>query len=95
MPEDELKKLVDTNPKAAREYQQQLQQYQQQGSQKKNPRVVAQEMLNAFRMELRAAKSLIENDIKPLEETTADLANIEKALLNISQFTPSHWVKKP
>lgn len=95
LPEDELKKLVDTNPKAAREYQQQLQQYQQQGSQKKNPRIVAQEMLNAFRVELRAAKSLIENDIKPLEETATDLANIEKALLNISQFTPPHWVNKP
>jgi len=93
--EDELKKMVDTNPKAAREYQQQLQQYQQQGSQKKNPRVVAQEMLNAFRVELRAAKSLIENDNKPLEETSTDLANIEKALVNISQFTSPHWVNKP
>ncbi len=95
LPDDELKKMIDTDPKAAGEYQQQLRQYQQQGSQKKNPRVVAQEMLNAFRVELRAAKSLIENDNKPLEETSTDLANIEKALLNISQFTSPHWVNKP
>jgi hypothetical protein len=95
LPDDELKKMIDTDPKAAAEYQQQLRQYQQQGSQKKNPRLVAQEMLNAFRVELRAAKSLIENDIKPLEETATDLANIEKALLNISHFTPTHWVNKP
>jgi hypothetical protein len=85
---EELEKL---SPQALLEYRQQLQQNQQ-GTQKKNPRAVAQEMLNGFRMELRAAKELIENDNKPLEKTTADLANIEKALFNISQF---HWVKKP
>jgi hypothetical protein len=85
---EELEKL---SPQALREYKHQLQQ-QQQGNQKRNPRVVAQEMLNAFRVELRAAKELIEHDNKPLEETTTDLANIEKALVNISQF---HWVKRP
>jgi hypothetical protein len=89
MSNDEFNKMMDTNPEAALAYKQQL---QQQGSQKKNPRVVAQEMLNAFRVELRAAKSLIETDNKPLEETTADLINIEKALVNISQ---AHWIKKP
>ena len=90
---DDLNKLIDTNPEAALEYQYLLHQ-QQQGGQKKNPRAVAQEMLNAFRMELRGARSLIENEHKPLEEKTADLANIDKALYNISQLTP-HWVKKP
>ena len=85
---EELEKL---SPLALREYKHQLQQHQQ-GNQKRNPRVVAQDMLNAFRVELRAAKELIENDNKPLEETTTDLANIEKALVNISQF---HWVKRP
>jgi hypothetical protein len=85
---EELEKL---SPQALREYKHQLQQHQQ-GNQKRNPRLVAQDMLNAFRVELRAAKELIENDNKPLEETTTDLANIEKALVNISQF---HWVKRP
>jgi hypothetical protein len=92
--EDELTKLVDTNPRAVLEYRKQLQQYQQQGGQKKNPRVVGQEMLNAFRMELRAAHSLIDNENKPLEEKSADLNNIQRALENISRLTP-HWVKKP
>lgn len=91
---DELEKMVDTNPAAVLEYRKQLQQYQQ-GGQKKNPRAIAQEMLNAFRVELRAAKSLIENENKPLEEKTTDLANIDKALYDISQLTPSHWVNKP
>ena len=92
LPNDELEKLIDTNPAAALEYRQQM---HQMGGQRKNPRAVAQEMLNAFRVELRAAKSLIENENKPLEEKKADLANIEKALQNISRLTPPHWVKKP
>jgi hypothetical protein len=86
---EELSKLVDTNPAAALEYRKQLQQHQQ-GTQKKNPRLVAKEMLNAFRMELRGAKSLIENESKKSEETAADLANIQKALYDISQLTPNH-----
>ena len=81
---DEISKLADTNPEALFEYRQ-----QQQGSQKKPPKAVAQEILNAFRLELRAAKSLIENENKALEEKQADLAKIEKALHNISHFTPS------
>jgi hypothetical protein len=85
-----MEKLSDD---ALREYRKQLQQHQQ-GSQRRNPRAVAQEMLHAFRIELRGAKSLIENDKKPLEEKTADLANIDKALYDISQLT-THWVKKP
>ena len=52
-------------------------------------------MLNAFRKELRAGKLLIENENKPPEEKQADLARIEKALNNISHFTPSHWIQKP
>ena len=91
---DELEKLMEIDPEAVIEYQLQLQQ-QHQGGQKKNPRAVAQEMLNAFRVELRGAKSLIENESRPLEEKIADLNNIEKALHNISRLTPPHWVKKP
>jgi hypothetical protein len=41
-------------------------------------------------MELRGAKSLIENESKKSEETAADLANIQKALYDISQLTPNH-----
>ncbi len=84
---EELSKLMDTNPEAALEYKHQLQKYQQ-GSQKKNPRVVAQEMLNAFRVELRAGRLLIENENKPLAEKQGDLARIDKALNDISHLTP-------
>jgi hypothetical protein len=87
---EEIEKL---SVPALREYQQQLQ--QPHGSQKKNHKAIAQEMLNAFRMELRGAKELIEKESKSLEEKTADLANIDKALYDISQLTPPHWVKKP
>jgi hypothetical protein len=68
----------------------------QQGSQKKDSnKAIAQEMLNAFRKELRAGRLLIENENKPLEEKQADLARIDKALHNISHFTPSHWIQRP
>ena len=90
---DELSKLIDTNPEAALEYKHQLQKYQQ-GSQRKDPRAIAQEMLHAFRMELRAGKLLLENENKPPAEKQADLDRIEKALNDISHFTPSHWVNK-
>jgi hypothetical protein len=84
---DELEKL---SPQALLEYRHQLQQNQQ-GGQKKPSKAIAQDMLNAFRVELRGAKELIENENKSSEEQNTDLDNIEKALLNISQF---HWVKK-
>jgi len=87
---EEIEKL---SPQALREYQQQVQ--QPHGSQKRNPKAVAQEMLNAFRMELRGAKELIEKENKSLEEKTADLNNLQKALDNISRLTPPHWVRKP
>jgi hypothetical protein len=74
------------------EYQQQLQ--VPQGGQKKNPKAIAQEMLHAFRIELRGARELIEKENKSLEEKTADLNSIDKALYNISQLT-THWIKKP
>ena len=87
---DDVEKL---SPPALREYQQQLQARTQGGS-KKNPRIVAQEMLHAFRVELRAAKSLIETEKNLQEETKTDLTNIDKALHNISELT-THWVRKP
>jgi hypothetical protein len=88
----DIEKLLATNPDALSEYRRQL---LQQGSQKKDSKAIAQEMLNAFRKELRAGKLLIENENKTLDEKQADLARIEKALNNISHFTPLHWVNKP
>ena len=93
MSNEEFNKMMDTNPEAALEYRHQLQLNQQSG-QKKNPKTVAQEMLHAFRMELRAGKLLIEKENKPPTEKQADLDRIEKALNDISHFTPSHWVNK-
>jgi hypothetical protein len=87
--EEELETLIDTDPVGTFEYRQKL----QQRSQKKEPKAVAQEILNEFRKELLAGKQLIENDGKPLEEKQADLTRIEKALYNISYLT-NHWVKK-
>ena len=85
---EELERL---SPQATLEYRHQLQQNQQ-GSQKRKPKAVAQEMLNAFRVELRGAKELLEKENKSPEEKRVDLANIEKALDDISRLTPSHWV---
>lgn len=88
----DFEKLLSTNIEALADYRRQA---LQQGGQKKDSKAIAQEMLNAFRKELRAGKLLIENENKPLIEKQADLARIEKALNNISHFTPSHWVTKP
>jgi hypothetical protein len=91
---EDVNKLVDTNPEAALEYRHQQQLFQQ-GSLKRNPKVITQDMLHAFRMELLGARELIEKENKSLEEKTADLNNIDKALVNISHLIPPHWVKKP
>jgi hypothetical protein len=88
--EDELKNMVDKDPKAVLEYRKQLL-----GEAKRDSRVIALEMLNAFRMELRVAHEWIKKENKPLEEKSIDLINIEKAIYDISQLTPPHWIKKP
>ncbi|MBI5964012.1 MAG: hypothetical protein HY863_11090 [Chloroflexi bacterium] len=67
-------------------------QYFQQEASKSDAKVVAQEMLKAFRKELIAGKTLIENDNRPLEEKQEELARIEKALANLTMLTP-HWVR--
>ena len=90
MPDKQIEKLLATNPEEVGEYRRQM--LQQGSNQKKDPKIIAQEMLNSFRKELRAAISLIEKDNRPLDEKQAELAAIEKALNNISQFTPTHWV---
>lgn len=57
----------------------------------KDTKSAAQEMLNAFRRELRAARQLIENDGKMTSEKQNELAKIEKALYDISYLT-NHWI---
>jgi len=87
----EMENLYETDPEAVREYRRLL---LRPVEQRKDPAGVAHEILNAFRKELRAAKSLIENENRPLEEKQAELSKIEKALYNIAYLT-IHWVKKP
>ncbi len=54
---------------------------------KKDARLVALEILKAFRLELLAAKMLIENEGNSAEKNNNDLIKIEKALHDISQLT--------
>ena len=61
-------------------------------SRKRDPVLIAIEILKAFRKELIAAKMLIENDSKAEVEKRAELANLEKALNNIN-FLTNHWIK--
>jgi len=69
-------------------------QFAQRDASKKDAITIAQEILKTFRKEMIAAKLLIENDSRPLEEKQAELAKIEKALYDISYLT-NHWIKKP
>jgi hypothetical protein len=87
----DIDKLYEIDPEAVTEYRREL---LQQGSHKKDSKSIAQEMLNAFRMELRAAISLIEKDKRPQEEKQTELIQIKKTLDNISYLT-NHWIKKP
>jgi hypothetical protein len=93
MSDKEIEKLLDTDPEFVSNPQYRRQMVKQE-SQKRDAATIALEMLNAFRKEIRAAKVLIENENKPLEEKRLELAKIEKALYNISYLT-NHWVKKP
>lgn len=53
----------------------------------KDARLIALEMLKAFRIELLAGKMLIENESDASGKNNNDLIKIEKALHNISQLT--------
>lgn len=68
-------------------------QLRQRDTSKKDATAIAQEILKAFRKELLAGKSLIENDNRPLSEKQDELAKIGKALFDISHLT-HHWIKK-
>ena len=59
---------------------------------KKDAETIAQEILKAFRKELLAGKTQIENDNRPTVEKQDELAKIEKALFDISHLT-NHWLK--
>jgi len=67
-------------------------QFAQRDVSKKDALSIAQEILKSFRKEMIAAKALIENDSRSLEEKQAELAQIEKALYDISYLT-HHWIK--
>ncbi|CAG0951021.1 hypothetical protein ANAEL_00070 [Anaerolineales bacterium] len=89
----EMENLYAISQEAYAQYRRQL--LEQRGNQgQKDPKTVALEILKAFRKELIAGKSLIENESKAPDEKQADLARIEKAIQNISYLT-DHWVKKP
>ena len=60
---------------------------------RKDAVITAQEILNAFRKELRAGKLLIENEHRSQEEKIAEITKIEKALYDITYLT-NHWIKK-
>jgi hypothetical protein len=67
----------------------------EQEERKKNPSIVAKEILRAFRKELNAGKTLIENDNRPNEdkEKQQELAAIKNTLANITSLLP-HYVGK-
>jgi hypothetical protein len=77
------------NPELARKF------YQRETAKKddspRDTKSAAQEMLQAFRKELRAAKQLIEQDSRPAHLKQDELAKIEKALYDIS-FLTNHWI---
>jgi hypothetical protein len=93
MTDKEIELLLETDPEFVTNEQYRRQIIKQE-NQKRDVAGIALEILNAFRKELRADKVLIENENRPLEEKQADLAQIEKALYNISYLT-THWVKQP
>jgi hypothetical protein len=68
-----------------------MKQYSQREASKKGAKSIAQEILKAFRKEMIAGKTLIENDSRPMLEKREELAKIEKALHNISHLT-DHWI---
>lgn len=63
---------------------------------KKHPSTLTKEILRAFRKELNAGKTLIENDNRPMDdkEKQQELAAINNALMNISAIAP-HYVGNP
>ncbi len=79
--EKDIEKYLISDPEYLDEYRRQF----LRGGQK-NARGIALEILKAFRKEMIAGKSLIENENKPDNEKQDDLARIEKAILNISHL---------
>ena len=83
--EKELESVITFNPELRK-------QLAQQEASKKDAKTIAQEILKAFRKELLAGKTQIENDNRPTVEKQDELAKIEKALFDISHLT-NHWLK--
>ncbi|MCE9645097.1 MAG: hypothetical protein K8S20_03775 [Chloroflexi bacterium] len=90
MTEKEVAALMNANPELATNSELARKLFQRETT-GKDSRSVAQEMLNAFRKELRAAKQIIEQDGRPAHEKVGELAHIEKALFDISYLT-NHWI---
>lgn len=55
---------------------------------KKTPENIACEILSAFRMELIAARDLIQKEAKPEDEIQEEIAKIDKALRDIAKHIP-------
>jgi hypothetical protein len=95
MTEKEVAELIDTNPQLisnpelARKFV--LRESAKKDEPVKDTKSAAQEMLNAFRKELRAAKQLIEQDGRAVQAKQDELAKIDKALYDISYLT-NHWI---
>jgi hypothetical protein len=93
--EQEVAELIDANPdlvansELARKYLQRSSSRRKDSN--KDTKSAAQEMLNAFRKELRAARQLIEHDGRPQQAKQDELAKIDKALYDISYLT-NHWI---
>ncbi|MDD2923472.1 MAG: hypothetical protein PHQ36_14395 [Anaerolineales bacterium] len=92
----ELNDLLKGNPELANNPHFMRQYDQFRDPSKKGAVSISHEILKAFRKELLAGKTLIQNDNKISEEDKQrDLDNIEKALRNINALVPAaHWVKK-
>lgn len=95
MTEREVSDLIDANPDMlanpglARKYFERKSRKKDDSN--KDTKSAAQEMLNAFRKELRAARQLIEHESRPPQEKQDELAKIDKALYDISYLT-NHWI---
>ncbi|HET7145317.1 MAG TPA: hypothetical protein VFI68_14955, partial [Anaerolineales bacterium] len=95
MTDKEVAVLIDTNPELVANPEMARRFLMRESAKKddttKDKKNAAQEMLNAFRKELRAAKQLIEQDGRPASEKRDELAKIDKALYDISYLT-NHWI---
>lgn len=87
---EEIEKLIKANPEVA--YTPSISRKWIQSSGKKDPVLVAQEILRAFRKELLAAANEMEKDGASPLENQEEIAKLKKALRDISRHT-AHYVR--